>query len=75
VTDQSDAFDRRLADIPVDRILQWADPETAIEWLLARNAQRRERLRAICRDLRAESRRRQRAYERLLAAVQATPAP
>lgn len=50
------------------------DPESVIDWLLERNEQRRERLLAACQSLRAESCRRQRAYERL-SALLTDPAP
>lgn len=48
------------------------DPETLADWLLARNAQHRARLTTACESLRADSKARAAAYERLAALASAT---
>ena len=64
---------RALADIPAEEIVCYA-PETVIEWLMARNEQRRTRIHAACEALRADLALSEQALQRL-SAVLAAPTP
>ncbi|MFD9276857.1 hypothetical protein ACFWD7_06140 [Streptomyces mirabilis] len=65
---------RSLLHLSAEQITSYS-AETAAEWLLQRNEQHRARLLAACQTLRADSRCRERSYERLSALLAAHPTP
>jgi hypothetical protein len=69
-TDEAEARTVWLLRQSPDQIAHYSF-ETILDWLLARNAQRRARLTAACQSLRADTEARAAAHDRLARAITA----